>query len=160
MPAAGSDRHEILHSAVNPNLRSLSLPSSNANDSSPSSSLTTRKAAKLLNCGFVSGLIQAFVFNPWDRALYLSVKNERAFLLRTNFEQPFAGVMQTVIQRAMSAGLYFPMEEIFMELLSNKTSLGAQPWTTLMAGTFAGSMNGILMNPFTRIKVNYIKTAQ
>ena len=28
-------------------------------------------------CGFFSGLIQAALFNPWDRALYLSVIKDR-----------------------------------------------------------------------------------
>lgn len=31
----------------------------------------------LLTCGFLSGVVQAIMFNPWDRALYLSVKVSR-----------------------------------------------------------------------------------
>ena len=70
-------------------------------------------ASTKLSCGLVSGIAQAGVFNPWDRALYLSQKYDRKFLDFRNFENPMAGVTQTLFQRAISAGLYFPLEEIF-----------------------------------------------
>jgi len=71
------------------------------------------KTSTKLSCGLVSGIAQAGVFNPWDRALYLSQKYDRKFLDFRNFENPMAGVTQTLFQRAISAGLYFPLEEIF-----------------------------------------------
>lgn len=117
-----------------------------------SSQFSIGRVAKLLNCGFVSGLLQAFIFNPWDRALYLSVKNERAFLRWDNFHDPFGGVMQTVVQRALSAGLYFPMEELSYELITY--SGFHNPFVSLAAGTLAGIINGVVMNPFSRIKVS------
>jgi len=70
-------------------------------------------ASTKLSCGLVSGIAQAGVFNPWDRALYLSQKHDRKFLDFRNFENPMAGVTQTLFQRAISNGLYFPLEEIF-----------------------------------------------
>ena len=36
--------------------------------------LKSKVAFDLLSCGFVSGVLQAILFNPWDRALYLSIK--------------------------------------------------------------------------------------
>ncbi len=102
-------------------------------------------------------LLQALVFNPWDRALYLSVKHERPFLQLDNFRRPMAGVTQTVVQRAISAGLYFPLEQLFSEILyDSKLSSNdkIRPWLTFFAGTLAGTLNGIAMNPFTRIKVS------
>ena len=46
--------------------------------SAPSSSSVSKSNSKgaldLLSCGFLSGIIQAVIFNPWDRALYLSIK--------------------------------------------------------------------------------------
>lgn len=118
--------------------------------------ITFRRTAVLLNCGFASGLLQAFTFNPWDRALYLSVKNTRPFLTKANFEKPFAGVTQTVVQRAISSGLYFPLEEIFATLMnaSEEKDEKVRLWKLFFAGTVAGAINGIVMNPFTRIKVN------
>lgn len=125
----------------------------------PRKALSFRRTTKLLNCGLMSGLMQAIIFNPWDRALYLSVKHERIFLTLENFKHPWAGVTQTVAQRAVSAGLYFPLEQLFGEML-HVSSLGEKnhlkPWLTFLAGTFAGMVNGVAMNPFTRIKVSLI----
>jgi hypothetical protein len=36
--------------------------------------LKIKNSFNLLSCGFVSGVLQALMFNPWDRALYLSIK--------------------------------------------------------------------------------------
>eukprot|EP01031_Cornospumella_fuschlensis_P030607 gene30607-36983_t len=121
--------------------------------------LSVKKAAKMVNCGLVSGLLQAILFNPWDRALYLSVKEARPFLTRLNFKDPFAGVTQTVVQRAISAGLYFPLEEIFTLLLKNhiEDSRNEAKLASVyfLAGTLAGIVNGVLMNPFTIIKYQF-----
>lgn len=42
-------------------------------------------------CGLLAGAAQAGVFNPWDRALYLSIKNKNRFLSFENFEKPYQG---------------------------------------------------------------------
>lgn len=118
------------------------------------SNLTSRHALLLMNCGFTSGLIQAFIFNPWDRALYLSVKHERPFIRWDNFQNPMSGVSQTVVQRAISAGLYFPLEELTTDALEFATGY-YNSFTVFCAGTIAGVANGVLMNPFTRVKVSF-----
>lgn len=115
-----------------------------------------KNAMHLMNCGFTSGLFQAFIFNPWDRALYLSVKDERPFLRWENFRNPMSGVFQTVLQRAISAGLYFPIEELSVEALESLTGVYNSA-VVFTAGTIAGVANGIIMNPFTRVKVRQIK---
>jgi hypothetical protein len=116
---------------------------------------TLHRTAILLHCGFISGLLQAFLFNPWDRALYLSVKHERHFLQKINFEDPMRGVTQTLVQRAISSGLYFPLEEIFAGMLKadHEKSETLRSWKLFLAGTMAGVVNGVVMNPLTRIKV-------
>ena len=112
--------------------------------------------SKLLSCGLISGLMQAAVFNPWDRALYLSVKDNRNFLHVSNFHDPFAGVLQTITQRTISNGLYFPLEDIFRKLLNDNYSNILSPyWLTFHAGTIAGAINGIIMNPVSSIKYHY-----
>ena len=120
------------------------------------------RSAKLLNCGFTSGLLQAALFNPWDRALYLSVRYHRPFLHIRNFSNPFAGVFQTLFQRAVSSGVYFPLEQLFAEGLHSKLSVANEgksmrKFSTqihFVAGLLAGATNGIIMNPFTSVKVN------
>ncbi len=135
-------------------------------------------ASTKLSCGLVSGIAQAGVFNPWDRALYLSQKYDRKFLDFRNFENPMAGVTQTLFQRAISAGLYFPLEEIFKgnhHLLFTRmltflhfrsltdgirervdsNELKYSPWVTVAAGNLAGAVNGLIMNPVSAIKYHY-----
>lgn len=112
---------------------------------------------KLLYCGFFSGLLQAGIFNPWDRALYLSVMNNRPFLNHLNFVNPWNGVFQTIFQRGISAGLYFPLEEIFSQYLREafKDESNTQPFLVLGAGFLAGAGNGLIMNPISSIKYHY-----
>ena len=120
------------------------------------------KYLQLLNCGLISGLLQAGVFNPWDRALNLSVKHERPFLRMENFKNPMAGVFQTIFQRAVSTGLYFPLEDIFahhLQKMKDKSNMhhvlymGDGAMLKFLAGTLAGACNGVMMNPIASIKV-------
>lgn len=62
-----------------------------------------------------------------------------------------------VLFRALSAGLFFPLEEIFRDIVQgsvDKTSR-FRPMVTLLAGAAAGSTYGIMMNPISSIKYNY-----
>jgi hypothetical protein len=136
---------------------------------SSSSSLTVsqndaqKKKSTLLIAGFGGGFLQAGIFNPWDRALYLSIKNQQPFLSKENFAKPWAGVSQTIFQRALSSGMYFPLEEIFADKLINSGQLGTNSneisqnrrWIALGAGLLAGTTNGIIMNPIAAIKYNF-----
>lgn len=102
------------------------------------------------NCGLLGGVSQAGLFNPWDRALYLSVKHERPFLAIENFNRPYQGFWQAIIQRTFSTGLYFPLEDLFMgpcEKLAGPGFLGA-----FLAGNLAGAINGIMLNPASAVK--------
>ena len=107
--------------------------------------------ARLLSCGFLSGTLQAIVFNPWDRALYLSVRNNIPFLHRSNFNSPWQGLLQTIFQRAISAGSYFPLEELFANLFSKFKILDS--YKLFLSGACAGATNGLIMNPASAIKV-------
>ena len=132
-----------------------------------SSDYNLRRVLCLLNCGFTAGLLQAAAFNPWDRALYLSVLTHRKFLHRENFREPMRGVLQTIVQKAISGGLYFPLEEIFSSHiheyldtnypipLVNGSSSKAKYTSIFLGGMLAGAVNGILLNPFSRIKVSH-----
>lgn len=106
----------------------------------------------LLNCGFASGILQAAMFNPWDRALYLSVKHKRSFLRWSNFVAPFSGLAQTVVQRSISSGLYFPLEDIFSELIASTSDTNISV-RYFIAGVLAGTVNGFMLNPLSVVKV-------
>ena len=60
--------------------------------------------------GTAVGVLQSVLFNPWDRALYLSVKEKRPFLLRENFRNPYQGWLQSAVHRTVSGGLYFVLQ--------------------------------------------------
>lgn len=81
---------------------------------------------------------------------------ERRFLDRRNFSSPMSGVFQTLFHRACSAGLYFPLEEIFLNEIrkSIKQSEQPHPISFFAAGLLAGAAGGVLLNPLSSIKVN------
>lgn len=117
---------------------------------------------KLLYCGFLSGVLQAGIFNPWDRALYLSVAKSRPFLNAKNFKSPWTGVFQTLFQRGISSGLYFPLEEMFSRYLSFsfKDNPSYRPYLVTSAGFMAGAVNGLLLNPISSVKYHYWGTPE
>lgn len=108
-------------------------------------------------CGIVAGIAQAGLFNPYDRALYLSVKHKRPFLSSVNFQSPYQGFLQSVGGRALSGGLYYPLEHFFIECVDDNEKNndgGTQQSTATMffAGTAAGAMNAMLLNPLSALK--------
>jgi hypothetical protein len=126
-------------------------------------------------CGIAAGVAQAGIFNPWDRALYLSITKQIPFLSRENFRNPYLGFFQSVGHRALSGGLYYPLENFFCSvLLPYESPHGKDMVTTSMttsssphhhhqlsihpalanflAGTLAGTCNALLVNPISAIK--------
>jgi len=111
-------------------------------------------------CGLVAGVAQAGVFNPYDRALYLSVKENRSFLSWQNWKAPYSGFFQSIGGRALSSGLYFPLEHYFLHFI--RPHAGDDPGRTMtsssyshehfIAGIAAGAANAIVLNPFSAIK--------
>ena len=109
-------------------------------------------------CGLIAGTISAGLFNPMDRALYLSVKNRVPFLSKENFlPNPYQGFLQSVGHRALAGGLYFPLEHFFMTCIPTSNH---NPYIDhnhhklyhLLAGMAAGTVNAILVNPFAAVK--------
>jgi len=101
-------------------------------------------------CGLSAGIAQAGVFNPYDRALYLSVKERRPFLDVRNWQSPYGGFFQSLGLRAASGGLYFPTEHFFLRFL-NETG-ESRPSANFVAGTAAGAICAVVLNPLTAIK--------
>lgn len=136
-----------------------------AHDASVSEQLTNAasrkrpRAGTAFACGLGAGVIQAGLLNPYDRALYLSVKNRRPFLHADNWKQPYQGFLQSVGGRALSGGLFFPLETMFKTLSKRSggqhdevdTKVGAQ-FTNFLVGSAAGSVNALLLNPISAIK--------
>ena len=100
-------------------------------------------------CGLLAGVAQAGIFNPYDRALYLSVKDHRPFLSWQNWKAPYSGFFQSISSRALSGGLYFPLEHFFLHLMDPDESHARY---NFLAGTAAGAMNACVLNPLSAIK--------
>lgn len=66
-----------------------------------------------------------------------------------------AGAMQTLAQRAVSSGLYFPLEDIFSMKLKSLQLDAPSSLLNFIAGTCAGALNGFFLNPAARVKYHY-----
>lgn len=103
--------------------------------------------------GLVSGVSTAALFNPYDRALYLSVKDQRPFLHPKNWKMPFAGLAQSLLGRTISGGMYFPLYDVFKDLYHTELDLQYDSlWLSFLAGNSAGAVNGVVLNSLTAIK--------
>jgi hypothetical protein len=105
--------------------------------------------------GVLSGTTQAMLLNPWDRALYLSITHRRPFLTAANFSRPYMGFAQAAVQRVISSGLYFVLQhqaEKFIEQRGGTYLQRQDRASDLLVGMFAGSLNGLLLNPLASIK--------
>lgn len=105
--------------------------------------------------GLASGIFCSGLFNPWDRALYLSVKNNKPFLSAENFSKPYQGVSQALVQRSFIGGIYFVMQgelkEYLYPYLRNNLKVG-ETTAQFCVGTAAGSVSGVLTNPISAMK--------
>mmetsp|Transcript_43413 Transcript_43413/g.114804 ORF Transcript_43413/g.114804 Transcript_43413/m.114804 type:complete len:282 (-) Transcript_43413:12-857(-) len=95
-----------------------------------------------IGAGFAAGLATTALLNPWDRALYLSIVHRRSFFAKDNWRSPYRGLLQTLVQRSVSSGLYFPLEERFAAALGSHA----------LGGPAAGAMMALLLNPLSLIK--------
>ena len=97
-----------------------------------------------LACGLASGLGQSALFNAYDRALYHSIVNRRPFLDPANWRgNPFAGISPSFLQRSVSAGLYFPLEDLFRRKVSSNYAID---------GILVGLVGGAFTTPFNCVK--------
>ena len=126
------------------------------------SSTTSIKSSTVLNqfnihliSGLITGVLVAGLFNFWDRALYLSVSNQRNFLLKANFQAPFQGILQAIIQRTLLGGLYFTLQgeaSTYLEAPLRHQLHMNETLFRCVVGLVAGSMSGGLTNGISVIK--------
>lgn len=117
-------------------------------------------ASSYVVCGLLSGGFQSVLFNPWDRALYLSVLHKRPFLVRDNFRHPYSGAMQALATRSLTHGLYFTFETLFVQLIKesrlvkslSKNGQRLENISAALGGQAAGMLSGIAFHPLSYIK--------
>ena len=99
--------------------------------------------------------MNAGLFHPWDRALYLAIANHRSFLHNANFANCWQGLGQTLSQKPLTGSFYyFAQSELDTHLtpfLREQYKLNDSSIKFLI-GLGAGSFEAILKNPFSTIK--------
>lgn len=105
--------------------------------------------------GFFTGMFSSALFNPWDRALYLSVKNEISFLSWDNFTSPYHGASQAIVQRAFLNSTYFVMQsemKYYMDPYLRDNLKLSEASSQFCIGIGAGAASGALNNPISAVK--------
>eukprot|EP00922_Rhytidocystis_sp_ex-Travisia-forbesii_P005167 GHVS01007552.1.p1 GENE.GHVS01007552.1~~GHVS01007552.1.p1 ORF type:complete len:368 (-),score=30.22 GHVS01007552.1:271-1374(-) len=119
---------------------------------------------RTIGCGLAAGTVQSVLFNPWDRAMYLSVKSKRPFFDRANWNQPYQGFGQAILHRTLSNGLYFPFETFFSGFFVRRSvgaeatlhDLSVHPHLScselVLVGILSGACSGFILHPLSAIK--------
>lgn len=129
--------------------------------SSPSDEGGTLKSSIVNGAVFpalFSGAVQAALFNPYDRALYVRVKyRRRKFLDWRNFDRPFQGFLNASFYRTTVSGGYFLWQDIVRMIIERffpmQFHASVSPhFNAALIGLLAGSLNGFLLNPLQIVK--------
>ncbi|GBG32573.1 Hypothetical Protein FCC1311_087982 [Hondaea fermentalgiana] len=99
--------------------------------------------------GLVAGMTSSVVFCPVDRALFLAHVHKRPFLCESNFEKPFQSVNTVILQRVISSGLCFPLEDAVRRNcpVGDRGSFAHN----FVSGTISGSLIAMVTNPLASI---------
>lgn len=73
--------------------------------------------------GLVSGVAQAGMLSPLDRALYLSMVERRPLLQRANWAAPYQGILQTISHRTLSGSLYYVLQDEMLAIITTATGM-------------------------------------
>jgi len=115
------------------------------------------RTSRLLWHGVASGVLITGFLNPWDRALYLSIINNRNFLQKENFSRPYQGLTQTLLVRSVSTGLYFPFEQMTRQQLEQVPI--SQNARNMAGGCLVGAMTALVLNPLNLVKYHSWSTS-
>lgn len=103
---------------------------------------------KELLAGLLTGISNTIIFNPYDKALYMQVKNNTTFFNKNNWIQPYTGISQSLIHRTISYGLYFPIYDFY------KRNTTFTNYKIILDSVLTGCTTSILINPINIIKYN------
>ena len=108
-------------------------------------------------CGAAVGVFQAFAFNPVDRALYLAVIKSRSLFVAANWSTPLTGVGISCVQRTLSVGLFFPLEDLFRPVI--ESHIASPHVAASLAGIGCGLFSAVTLNPIALVKYNSWRTS-
>ena len=116
------------------------------------------RGIQMTNVNFIAGLATGItttgLYNPWDRAIYLSVKNQTSFLKELFSGNPYHGFSQAVVQRTFSGMLYFAFAGQIRSTLDGYplTQNLSPEQKNFIIGTSAGVLNGFILNQLSVVK--------
>lgn len=96
---------------------------------------------KLLN-GFITGISSTFIFNPFDKAIYLMVKDNKPIYDKNIWKNPYKGVTHALYNRVLSYGFFYPLNDYYNNYFN-----------VPLSGIMASSSVAILNNPLNVIKL-------
>ncbi|CAD7974045.1 unnamed protein product [Amoebophrya sp. A25] len=119
--------------------------------------------------GVSSGVVQVVIWNPYDRALYLSSVHQRPFFTRENWIRSVSdfnrGLLPNLMQRVITYGMYFPLEQAWVRILLGCLDKGLEDasastiggWSKILlvaplAGQLTGACSGLVTNYLSLIK--------
>ena len=111
----------------------------------------SKREAVNFAAGIITGSVIAGLFSPWDRALYISVRDRIPFFDRSCWKNPYQGFLNGMLQRTLSGGLYYPLYDFYLKPLS-KAFPSRKKTVTVVSGNFAGITSGVLLNSLCVIK--------
>lgn len=97
-----------------------------------------------LMSGVSTGIISTFIFNPFDKALYLMVRDNKSIFNKEIWKNPYHGVTQALLSRTLGYGVYFSIYDICRENLSMKN---------VLAGSVTGASMALVCNPINVVKM-------
>ena len=105
--------------------------------------------------GLIAGAVQAVLFNPIDRALFLRVLHRRSFFCLDNWANPFQGFGNAALYRTLCGASYLVWQDVMRGELErrNPQLLVDSPVVAQLAiGCIAGTLNGLALNQLQIVK--------
>jgi hypothetical protein len=102
--------------------------------------------------GVSTGLIQTFLFNPIDRALYLHIVENTSFLAKSNWSNPYHGVFNALSNRVIQYGFYYNIVDWYLQIVNKHfPNLGHNP-SRVLTGVATGVTTAVFLNPISCVK--------
>ncbi len=113
-------------------------------------SLAMTEYKKQYVSGLLTGLTNTIIFNPLDKAIFLSSTENRPLLHKVNWQSPYRGVCVGLVGRSISYGVYYPLIDTYSHFV-NKTDIHSniKPFAI---GTSIGMTTSALTNPINLVK--------
>lgn len=101
--------------------------------------------------GIIGGIANVVLFNPFDRALYLSTGKSSHPFKKQYFQNPFQGVSNAMFQRIISYGFYEPINDILYQHISNNKI--SDKYSGILSSVATCCFTGVITSPVSSIKM-------